>query len=148
MKSHSQEFKVYANRDLRCEVCAANSMSLEDIVRRTNKENPTLINRPWILIEEEFPNGQPNPYPCPDSPETHKHYLFGIQFRVKHINTGQHTLPEAQARFGFRDRIIVESCPYCGCQHAHYSTGSDEGKPRMADCLQGEYLLRFKERDV
>ena len=45
----------------------------------------------------------------------------------------------AKAVHGFK-RVIVPDCPYCHKEHQH-SEGS-EGS-RMADCLQGEYILDF-----
>lgn len=45
----------------------------------------------------------------------------------------------AKAVHGFK-RVIVPDCPYCHKEHSH-SEGSDGA--RMADCLQGEYVLDF-----
>ncbi len=53
--------------------------------------------------------------------------------------------PKAKARYGFRNRIIVDNCPYCGKTHYH-SPGGDDGQ-RMADCGKGEYILDFSEDD-
>lgn len=45
----------------------------------------------------------------------------------------------AKAVHGFK-RVIVPDCPYCHKEHSH-SERSDGA--RMADCLQGEYILDF-----
>lgn len=50
---------------------------------------------------------------------------------------------EAKARYGFRNRIVVDSCPYCGRTHYHSRGGADDNLQRVADCFKGEYKLVF-----
>lgn len=69
-----KDFEVYSNGLIHCSVCS--SLSLEETVRRTNLENPTGTSSKWELHNEKFRTGQPNPCPCNDNPETHKHYLM------------------------------------------------------------------------
>jgi hypothetical protein len=56
---------------------------------------------------------------------------------------------KAQARYsGYRDRIVVDCCPYCGGTHYHGATGDDQGQSREADCFRGEYKLDFTPLQV
>jgi hypothetical protein len=73
MKGDS-EFKIYSHGPLYMSVCT--SLSPEEATIRANKDNPTEIDSQWRIHTGEFRNGEPNPCPCNDHPETHKHYLF------------------------------------------------------------------------
>lgn len=50
---------------------------------------------------------------------------------------------KAKARYGFRGRIVVDTCPYCSRTHHHNPGGSDDDLRRLADCFKGEYVLDF-----
>ena len=52
----------------------------------------------------------------------------------------------AKARFGIKGGIVVDECPYCHKKHYH-NLPVGEGQ-RMADCLQGEYILDFDEMET
>lgn len=54
------------------------------------------------------------------------------------------SLPKASARFGFRGRIVVDKCPYCGGVHHHALAPDGRAGQRMADCFRGEYVLTFE----
>ena len=51
---------------------------------------------------------------------------------------------EARGHYGFRGRIVVPRCPYCGCEHYHSSGGASDDYRRLADCYRGEYVIRIK----
>lgn len=58
-------------------VCADNSLSPEDVEKEFNKLNPAGTTNGWMLSEDtHFRQGNTNPCPCEDYPETRKHYLF------------------------------------------------------------------------
>lgn len=59
-----------------CTASICTSLPIEEAVERMNQENPTGINSPWSLSDSTFQGGEPNPSPCNESPETHKHYLL------------------------------------------------------------------------
>lgn len=50
---------------------------------------------------------------------------------------------EAQARYGFQGRIVVEQCPYCGETHYHRTSPYADNGRRLAECMRGEYVLVF-----
>lgn len=52
-------------------------------------------------------------------------------------------VPKVKARYGFRDRIVVDVCLYCGKAHYHNPGGPDDDLQRLADCFKGEYILDF-----
>lgn len=52
-------------------------------------------------------------------------------------------IPKAKARYGFRGRIVVDVCPYCGKTHHHNPGPDDDDLQRLADCFKGEYVLDF-----
>lgn len=68
------EFVAYAVGLLCMSVCT--SLTPEEATQRLNMEHPTGITSRWAVADEEFAGGESNPCPCPDHPETHKHYLF------------------------------------------------------------------------
>lgn len=53
-------------------------------------------------------------------------------------------VPKAKARFGFRNRIVVDNCPFCHKTHYHSIGSSDDDFTRMPDCFKGKYLLTFE----
>jgi len=67
---------IYSKGFVHCSVCALASLSVEEITRFVNKENPTGLTHGWSVSDEPFKGGQPNPCPCDQEPETRKHYLF------------------------------------------------------------------------
>lgn len=68
------EFTIYSNGICFCSVCS--SLSPEETEMRINRENPSGTLGGWLLTEDDFMDGDPNPVPCNENPETHKHYLF------------------------------------------------------------------------
>ena len=71
----TKEFDAYSVGICAMSVCS--SLPVEEIVDRANLEYPTGISSRWGLSEAtEFHSGQPNPCPCEENPETHKHYLL------------------------------------------------------------------------
>lgn len=69
------DFEVYSMGPVYCSVCS--SLSVEETTRRLNWEYPTGISSRWQLSKDAtFRTGQPNPCPCNEHPDTHKHYLF------------------------------------------------------------------------
>lgn len=70
-----KDFEVYSLGLVAASVCS--SLSLEETKKRLNEEHPTGIESQWELSKDkQFRGGQPNPCPCDQHPETHKHYLF------------------------------------------------------------------------
>jgi hypothetical protein len=68
-------FEAYAVGITHASVCT--SMPLEEATEELNATHPTGIESQWSLSENtHFASGKPNPCPCEDHPETHKHYLF------------------------------------------------------------------------
>ena len=67
------EFTVLGEQLLFMGVCS--SLPLEEVKR---KAGAILCGTTggWQFSEKSFSKKTPNPNPCPDSPETHKHYLF------------------------------------------------------------------------
>lgn len=74
MSTH-KDFEAYSVGIIHASVCS--SLSPEETVERANAELPTGISSKWSLSKEPaFADGQLNPCPCVDNPETHKHYLL------------------------------------------------------------------------
>lgn len=59
-----------------CCASVCSSLPVEEVTERLNQRYPTGISSQWMHSTEKFRGGEPNPCPCPDAPETHKHYLF------------------------------------------------------------------------
>lgn len=60
-------------------VCASVCTSLEpdEMLKRVNAENPSGTSHGWVVsADKTFRQGKPNPCPCEDHPDTHKHYLL------------------------------------------------------------------------
>ncbi len=59
-------------------VCAANDVSDSTVVVRANVEHPTGIASGWEVSEDKtFADKRyPNPCPCEDKPDTHRHLLL------------------------------------------------------------------------
>ncbi len=70
-----EELEIYANGFVHCSICTSvESIALiENIV---NTRNPTGIGSRWKISKNHFDSGQPNPCPCDQKPETHRHYLM------------------------------------------------------------------------
>ena len=74
-KTKAKDFDVYAIGMCYASVCT--SLSKVEAGRRLNVLHPTGLATPWKPSKDkEFASGGPNPCPCEDKPETHKHYLF------------------------------------------------------------------------
>jgi hypothetical protein len=70
-----REFTPYAVGLCRASVCT--SLPKEEVAARMNMVCPTGIDTQWTLAPNStFGTGEPNPCPCSDSPDTHKHYLL------------------------------------------------------------------------
>lgn len=71
----SEDFEAYAIGICSASICT--SLPIDEAVKRMNTEHPTDISSEWVLSEDKtFAGGQPNPTPCENNPETHKHYLL------------------------------------------------------------------------
>jgi hypothetical protein len=69
------DFIAYGVGLISASVCT--SMDIEDATRHLNLNYPTGIESDWSWAKgENFATGEPNPRPCDQNPETHKHYLF------------------------------------------------------------------------
>ncbi len=69
------DFEIYSEGTIHISVCS--SLSPEEIVDRANRDYPSGVTSNWQLSEDKlFASGQPNPCPCEQHPETHKHYLL------------------------------------------------------------------------
>ena len=67
------EFVVYIEGLCFASVCS--SLSQQEVEAKM-KMHLCGTSTGWILDSEPFNNGMPNPSPCDQQPETHKHYLF------------------------------------------------------------------------
>lgn len=74
VSENTHDFVVYSYGLVSASVCS--SLGPEETARRLNEQYPTGLDHPWMLAEEPFRTGEPNPCPCNETPETHKHYLF------------------------------------------------------------------------
>lgn len=73
--SDGRDFWVYAMGVVCTSICT--SLTPEEATERLNREHPTGVSSRWEVSEDKtFADGRPNPSPCPDHPDTHKHYLF------------------------------------------------------------------------
>lgn len=69
-----KDFVIIAPGMVYMSVCS--SLSPKETVRRANQEQPTGVH-PWAICDDKtFVSGEPNPSPCDEYPETHKHYLL------------------------------------------------------------------------
>ncbi|HEX6970501.1 MAG TPA: hypothetical protein VF174_17040 [Micromonosporaceae bacterium] len=69
------EFRAYAVGLCSASVCT--SLSDEEATERLNSEHPTGISSRWEVADDPtFSDGRPNPLPCDDYPDTHRHILF------------------------------------------------------------------------
>ena len=68
--------EVYSHGVVHCSICT-NIDSISLIENLVNAKNPTGIRSRWKVSKQiAFDSGQPNPCPCDQKPETHKHYLM------------------------------------------------------------------------
>jgi hypothetical protein len=73
--SDRYDFRAYAVGLASASVCT--SLSDEDATAQLNTHEPTGIDSQWqISADPTFKNGDPNPRPCHDWPDTHRHILF------------------------------------------------------------------------
>lgn len=57
--------------------CVDNTVTTEELEKAANNEHPTGVRSTWKLSKDKFfRQGQPNPCPCEERPETRKHYLL------------------------------------------------------------------------
>jgi hypothetical protein len=62
---------------LSASVCAINSLTPEEVEAEFNRVSPSGTENGWKISEDKhFRQGNPNPCPCEQFPETRKHYLF------------------------------------------------------------------------
>lgn len=59
-----------------CAAAVCTSLTNDEATGRLNTAHPTGISSRWELADKPFPNGDPNPGPCPDHPDTHRHLYF------------------------------------------------------------------------
>ncbi|MGP4092977.1 hypothetical protein [Nonomuraea sp. KM90] len=59
-----------------CVATVCTSVTNDEATGRLNVAHPTGISTRWELAGDPFPNGDPNPSPCRDHPDTHRHLLF------------------------------------------------------------------------
>lgn len=73
--SSAKDFEAYSIGFVAASICT--SLPIEEAMKRMNEENPAGTQHGWMLSEDKtFRGGQPNPCPCDQNPETHKHYLL------------------------------------------------------------------------
>lgn len=69
------KFEVYSIGMVYASVCT--SLSDKEATKRLNAEHPTGISSQWAVSKSAtFRDGRPNPCPCEQHPETHRHILF------------------------------------------------------------------------
>jgi len=66
--------KVYSTGIFYCSVCTDEEPGA--MLEQVNMLSPAGTAHGWKIAEEPFKSGEPNPSPCNDKPETHKHYLL------------------------------------------------------------------------
>lgn len=54
---------------------------------------------------------------------------------------------QANGRYSYSGKIVVDSCPYCEKTHYH-SLGYEDSFVRLAHCLIGEYKIVFEQNSV
>lgn len=59
-----------------CYASICTSLNDQDAEAAMNFERPTGIASSWTIADEAFPDGTPNPAPCPQHPDTHRHLLL------------------------------------------------------------------------
>ncbi len=69
-----EDFTIYGWGILYASVCS--SLPPAETEARLNRDMPSGTTYGWAHAPEPFTDGTPNPCPCHDFPETHKHYLF------------------------------------------------------------------------
>lgn len=70
----ADEFVIYSEGIVCASVCS--SLPIEEVKARM-AAHFTGTSSQWTLSEDPtFKGGEPNPCPCNEHPETHKHYLF------------------------------------------------------------------------
>jgi hypothetical protein len=68
------EFDVYSIGFCFASVCT--SLEDEQATNRLNLLYGTGIESQWKIADEDFRDGTPNPHPCENLSETHRHILF------------------------------------------------------------------------
>jgi len=69
------DFQVYSLGLCFASVCS--DLSPKEVVKEMNRTHPTGIFAEWMMsTDQTFKSGEPNPCPCKDYPDTHKHYLL------------------------------------------------------------------------
>lgn len=77
MSTADEKVIPYSVGPLSASVCAANSLSPEEVEKEFNRISPSGTTNGWqISADTHFKGGAPNPCPCDKFPETRKHYLF------------------------------------------------------------------------
>ena len=69
------DFTCYAIGLFYASVCTT-MKNAEAVEERMNEAHPTGIDSRWRVADEAFRTGEPNPCPCSDHPETHRHWLL------------------------------------------------------------------------
>ena len=68
-----EDFVVYGEGLIYASVCS--SLAQDEVVARMHRRLCG-THAGWGLSDKAFKTGEPNPCPCDNQPETHKHYLF------------------------------------------------------------------------
>ena len=76
-KEPEEKVTPYSIGLLSASVCADNSLTPKEVEAEFNRIHPSGTTMGWGLSgDTHFLQGQPNPCPCDQFPETRKHYLF------------------------------------------------------------------------
>lgn len=74
-ETRAPEFKIMSWGLVHASVCTSYDLLVATV--QLNLQLPTGIASPWRKsADPTFSGGEPNGMPCPDQPETHRHWLF------------------------------------------------------------------------
>jgi hypothetical protein len=73
--SGSPEISVFAEGPTCCAVCAPRTFSRIEIELEVTERDPAASHETWTAREGPFPDGLPNPRPCPNDP-SRRHWLL------------------------------------------------------------------------
>lgn len=71
----SPEVVVYQWGLVALSCCAHKDVPIERVTEIVNQKHPTGLDHGWVVSDEPFRNGIPNPCPC-ELDENRVHYLF------------------------------------------------------------------------
>jgi hypothetical protein len=67
---------VYAHGLVHVSACAPVAMTHDQVAAAVNSQHPTGISSSWVVSDEPFADGTPNPVPCDQDPDGRRHYLL------------------------------------------------------------------------